>query len=77
MRNIFKYVAAVTLNHKENGKNSQRISKTKPFIDIYNWGEIHYPSQVPDCKIYEENNPTSALNVFYHKNKKRQLKNCA
>ena len=38
----FQYTASVTLNHEENGKHLQRISKTK--IYKYNWKGINYPS---------------------------------
>ena len=31
----FQYAATVALNHEEIGRNSQRISKIKPFINAY------------------------------------------
>ena len=32
----FKNVTALVLNHKAIGKDSRRITKTKPFVDRYN-----------------------------------------
>ena len=32
----FKYAITVALNHEKIGKNPQRITKIKPFIDTYN-----------------------------------------
>ena len=31
----------VVLNHEETGKNPERIAKFKPFINKFNWEEIH------------------------------------
>ena len=33
----FQYAITIALNDKEIGKDPQRISKIKPFIDNYNW----------------------------------------
>ena len=33
------------------GKDSERITKFKPFIDRYNWEGIDYPSEKGDWKI--------------------------
>ena len=35
-----QYAATVALNHKNIKKYLQRMSKIKPFIDIYNWEGI-------------------------------------
>ena len=37
--------AATVMNHKEIGKNSQRISKSKSFINKYKYKGINYPSR--------------------------------
>ena len=42
--NCFQYTLTVALNHQNIGKNPQRISKIKPFIDQYNWKEIDFRS---------------------------------
>ena len=60
----FQYDATVALNHEEIGKNLQRISKMKPFINKYNWKGINYPSGKDDWKKFEKNNTTIALNVL-------------
>ena len=36
----FQYAVTVTLNHKEIGKNPERITKIKPFINKRKWEEI-------------------------------------
>ena len=33
----FQYAITVALNHEQIKKDPQRIRKTKPFIDQYNW----------------------------------------
>ena len=45
-------------------KNSQRISKIKPFIEEYNWKDIDFPSTSKDWKKFELNNEI-ALNILY------------
>ena len=64
----FQYAAKVALNHEEPGKNSQRTSKDKSFINKYNWKGINYPPRKDDCKRFEKNNPSMVLDVLYVKN---------
>ena len=40
--NCFQYAVTFALNHEEIGNNSERILKTKPFADKYNWEGIKY-----------------------------------
>ena len=40
----FLYTATVALNHEEIGKNLQRISNIKDFVNKCNWNGINYPS---------------------------------
>ena len=47
----FQYSLPVALNYDKIKKDSQRISKIKPFIDQYNWKEIDFPS----CGKYWKN----------------------
>ena len=61
----FKYAITVALNHEKIGKNPQRITKIKPFIDTYNWKDIKFPSHSNDWKKFEQNNRTIALNILY------------
>ena len=37
----FQYPLTVALNYEQIENDPQRISKIKPFIDQYNWKEIH------------------------------------
>ena len=60
----FQYVVTVALNHEEIKKNPQRIRKTKPFINTYNWKGIKFPSEKDDWKKIQKNNVTIALNVL-------------
>ena len=46
-------------------KNPQRITNIEPFIDLYNWKEIDFPSQSKNWKKLELNNKSMALNILY------------
>ena len=48
----FEYVATVALNYEEIKKDPQRISKTKPFTNKYNWNRIKYPSKINEYFVY-------------------------
>ena len=67
----FQYAVTLALNLDKIRKNSQRISKIKPFIDQYNWKDIDFPATSKDWKILEPNNEI-ALNILYvpHNTKK-------
>ena len=58
------------LNSEEIKKDSQRITKIKPFINKCNWEGIHFPSQKDDWKQFQKNNVTIALNILYAKKEK-------
>ena len=45
-----QYAVTVTLNHEEIKKDSQRITKIKPFINKYNYDGINFPSEKDDWK---------------------------
>ena len=60
----FKYAIKVALNHEKIEKNSQRITKIKPFIDTSNWKDIKFPSHSNDWKKFEQNNRTLLLISF-------------
>ena len=61
----FQYAATVALNYEQIKKDSQRISKIKPFINQYNWKEIDFLSYKKDWKKFELNNTSIALDVLY------------
>ena len=64
--NCFQYALTTALNYQGIKKCLQRISKTKPFINQYNWKEIDFPAQpLNNWKRFESNNKSIALNVFY------------
>ena len=60
----FQYAATLALNLDKIRKNSQRISKIKPFIDRYNWKDIDFPATSKDWRKFELNNEI-ALNILY------------
>ena len=61
----FQYTVTVALTHEEIGKNSERATKIKPFINKYKLEGINFPSEKDDWKKFEKNNITIALNVLY------------
>ena len=63
--NCFQYAITVALNYQNIGRDSQRISKNKPFINQYNWKRIEFPTEQKDCKKFEQNNKTIALNILF------------
>ena len=68
----FQYALTVVLNYQNIKKNPQRIANIEPFIDLYNWKEIDFPSQGKDWKKFESKNKSIALNILYvsHNTKK-------
>ena len=60
----FQYTLTIALNHKQIKKDPRRISKIKPFIDQYDWKEIDFSSHKNDCKKFESNNKSIALNIL-------------
>ena len=61
----FQYAVTVALNYKNIAKDSQRISKIMLFIDQYNWRGIDFPSHKKNCKKFESNNKSIALNILF------------
>ena len=70
----FQYAITLALNLDKINKNSQRISKIKPFIEEYNGKDIDFPSISKDWKKFELNNEI-ALNILYvsHNTKKIEI----
>ena len=54
----FRYALTVALNYDKIGKNAERITKIKPFINKYNCEGINYPSEKDDWKKIDQNNLT-------------------
>ena len=61
----FQYATTLALNFNNIDKHHQRISKTKPFIDNYNWNDINFPAAKKDWNKFEVNNRNVALNILY------------
>ena len=60
----FQYAVTLALNIDKIKKDSQRVSKIKPFIEKYNSEDIDFPSTSKDWKKCECNNKV-ALNILY------------
>ena len=65
-----QYGVTFPLNYKEKGKNTERITKLKPFINSYNLEGINFPSEKNNWKKFEKNNVTITFNVLYAKEEK-------
>ena len=50
---------------KKKGKNSERTTKIRPFINKYKWEGMNFPLEKDDWKKFENNNVRIALNVLY------------
>ena len=78
----FQYNVTVTLNHGKTGKNPERITKLKTFINKYKWEGINSPSEREDWKKFEKNNVKIAFNIkkrkiypaYFSKNKSNREK---
>ena len=70
----FQYAVTLALNLDKNNKNSQRISKIKPFIEEYNWKDIDFPSTSKELKKFKLKNEV-ALNILHvpHNTKKIEI----
>ena len=70
----FQYAVTLALNLDKINDHPERISKTKPFIEQYNWKDIDFPSTSKDWKKFELNNDI-ALNILYvpHNTKKIEI----
>ena len=62
---MFSILLIDALDHKNIGKNPQRISKIKPFITKYNWEGIEFPAGPKDWKKFEKNNETITLKILH------------
>ena len=61
----FQYALTVALNYEQIKKHPQRIPKSKPFVNQYNWKEIDFPSNQKDWKKFESKNKEIALHILY------------
>ena len=70
----FKHAITVALNHQNIGKNPQRISKIKPFIDHYEWKNINFPATLKNWKNFERDNKAIALNILFISYNSKQIR---
>ena len=63
--NCFQYALTVALNYQKIKNYPEGISKTKPFIDHYNWKEIDFQLHRKEWKNFESSNKSIALNILY------------
>ena len=70
----FQYAVTLALNLDKIKKDTQRVSKIKPFIEQYNWKDIDFPSTSKDWEKFESKNEI-ALSILYvpHNTKKYML----
>ena len=61
----FQYATTLALNFNNIDKHHQRISKTKPFINNYNWNDINFSTAKKDWNKFELNNKDVAFNILY------------
>ena len=65
--NDFKNALNDALSYQTIETHPERISKLKPYINIYNWEGIEFPAGPKDWIKFERNNKTIALNLLYIK----------
>ena len=62
----FAYAATIAIFHSELKKPLERIlSKLIEYTDKLNFNGINFPANKHDYKIFEKNNDTIALNIFF------------
>ena len=72
--NCFQYAITAALNYQNIDHHPEIISKLEPFINNYNWKDIEFPSHSKDCRKFECNNKTIALNILYVPYNTKQIK---
>ncbi|XP_057316784.1 uncharacterized protein LOC130657804 [Hydractinia symbiolongicarpus] len=61
----FKWGIIASLYHTEIERDPQRISKLRPYVDLYNWQGIEFPTSIKSIYKFEDNNQGIAVNVLY------------
>ena len=61
----FKWAVIAALHHEEIDFHPERISKLKPYSDLYNWKGLKFPVTVNQIEKFEKNNLDIAVNVLY------------
>ena len=63
--NDFQNALDDALNYQIIESNPQRISKSKPYINMYKWEGINFPVGSSEWRKFEQNSDTIALNILY------------
>ena len=63
--NSFQNALKSALNYQTIELHPEGISKIKPYIIKYNWGEIEFPVGPKDWKKFERNNKKIVLNILF------------
>ena len=71
----FQYAVTLALNLDKIRKDPQRISKTKPYIEQYDWKDIDFLAVSKDRRKLELNNEI-ALNILYVPHNTRKKQSC-
>ena len=61
----FKWAVIAALHHEKIDFHPERISKLKPYSDLYNWKGLKFPVTVNQIEKFEKNNLDIAVNVLY------------
>ena len=61
---FFQYSITVALHHQDIKNHPERITNIGPHVGLYNWEGIEFPAGLKDCKRFERNNKTTALNIL-------------
>ncbi|XP_057290793.1 uncharacterized protein LOC130613470 [Hydractinia symbiolongicarpus] len=61
----FKWAIIASQHHGDIGRNPNRISQMKPYVDHYNWDGMEFPTSIKSIYKFEANNPDIAVNVLH------------
>ena len=71
--NCFQDALNDELDYHRIKKDSQKISKFKPYINQGNWKDIKFPSDKEDWKTFQQNNKEIALNILFMPHNKEEI----
>ena len=60
----FAWSIIISIHYNEIGRDHNRISKLKRFINNYDWSDINFPTDKRDWNRFEKQNFSVALNIF-------------
>ena len=73
-KKCFQYSITVALSYEKINNHPEKISKITPLINKYNWTQIEFPSNQKDCKKFESNNKSIALNILYVQHNTKEIR---